>query len=517
MGELNNVAVAALTLAAAAALLLAFIMMARAQYERKDVARQRELADENLSKAKEEAERLKRQAIVEGREEVLKLREDAEAELKQQRQEAQRSERRIEQREEGLERRLTQIDSREKDLVERETRLQDRHQELDALLERQRQELERVSGLSADQAREMLLKQVQDDVQHETAKLIKDAEEDYKQRSDQLAREIITQGIQRCAVDHVVETTVSTVALPSDDMKGRIVGREGRNIRAFENITGVDLIVDDTPEAVVLSSFDPIRREVARVSLERLVSDGRIHPGRIESVVEKARTEMEQKIREAGDRATFDVGVSGLHPELVRMLGRLKYRTSYGQNALQHSIEVAHLSAIMAAELDAKVHIAKRAGLLHDLGKAVDFESEGPHAQLGAELAQRYKESPEVVHGIAAHHAEVEIQTVEAALVQAADAISAARPGARRESLESYVKRLEKLEHIADQTPGVDKAFAIQAGREVRILVKPEQVDDVLVAKLARDIASRIEEELDYPGQIRVTVIRETRVVEYAK
>jgi len=507
----------ALLIASVGALIVALVMMGRAQLERRELARKEAEAEEKLAKATEQAETLKRKAVVEGREEVLKLREQAESELKQQKQELQRSERRLEQREESLHKRLEQLESREAKLQERQQHLQARESELERLIAQQQEELERIAGISAEQAKEKLLESIKADIEHETAKLVKAAEEDYKARAEQLAREIISQGIQRCAVDHVVETTVSTVPLPSDDMKGRIVGREGRNIRAFENLTGVDLIVDDTPEAVVLSSFDPIRREIARVSLERLVSDGRIHPGRIESVVEKARAEMEQKIREAGDHATFEVGVSGLHPELVRLLGRLKYRTSYGQNALQHSIEVAHLAAIMAAELDAKVYIAKRAGLLHDIGKAVDFESDGPHAQLGAELVQRYKESPEVVHAVAAHHGEVEIKTVEAALVQAADAISAARPGARRESLESYVKRLEKLERIADEAPGVEKSFAIQAGREIRVIVKPEQVDDVLAAKLARDIVSKIEEQLDYPGQIRVTVIRETRVVEYAK
>ena len=517
MGSTWAIVTGALLVAAVGALLVAFAMMSRVQLERRTLAKEREEADEVLRKAGDEAERQKKHAILEGREEVLKLREKAEAEIKELRQEVQRSERRLDQREESLERRLDQVEKKETRLTEQEQRVQARESELAELIEGRRKELERLAGLTAEQAKEMLLKSIEDDVQHETAKLIKQAEEEYRDKSDQLAKEIITQGIQRCAVDHVVENTVSTVSLPNDDMKGRIVGREGRNIRAFENFTGVDLIVDDTPEAVVLSSFDPIRREIARMSLERLVSDGRIHPGRIESVVEKARSEMDQKIREAGDRATFEVGVSGLHPEIVRMLGRLRYRTSYGQNALQHSIEVAHLAAIMAAEVKAKVHIAKRAGLLHDLGKAVDFETEGPHAQLGAELAERYNETPEVIHAIAAHHAEVEIRTVEAALVQAADAISAARPGARRESLESYVKRLEKLEHIADEAPGVEKSFAIQAGREIRVIVKPEQVDDLLAAKLARDIVKQIEDQLDYPGQIRVTVIRETRVVEYAK
>ncbi|MDI9440631.1 MAG: ribonuclease Y [Firmicutes bacterium] len=464
-----------------------------------------------------EAESLKREALVEAREEIHKSRSEMEREARERRNELQQFERRLTQKEEALDRRGDAMERREETLQRKFREVEQREIEIDELLQEHRKELERLSQLTTEEARELLLKQVEDEVRHETAMLIREIESQAKEEADKKARDIISLAIQRTAADHVAESTVSVVSLPNDDMKGRIIGREGRNIRALETLTGIDLIIDDTPEAVILSGFDPVRREVARIALERLIADGRIHPARIEEMVEKARREVDAVIRDAGEQATLDADVHGLHPEIVKLLGRLKFRTSYGQNVLQHSIEVAHLAGIMASELRVDARLAKRAGLLHDLGKAVDHEIEGTHVEIGIDLLRKYNESEDVIHAMACHHGDYEPQSVEAVLVMAADSISAARPGARRETLESYIKRLQKLEDISSSFKGVEKSYAIQAGREVRIIVKPDRIDDAAAVQLSRDIVKKIEAELEYPGQIKVTVIRETRAVEYAK
>ena len=473
----------------------------------------REIIDEALKTA----ETKKREALLEAKEESLKTKNELEKETRERRAELQRYERRVLSKEENLDKKSDAMEKREAGLAAREEALNKRNAEVESLYEKGIQELEKISGLTSEQAKEYLLKSVEDDVKHDTAKLIKDLDNKAKEEADKKAREYVVTAIQRCAADHVAETTVSVVQLPNDEMKGRIIGREGRNIRTLETLTGVELIIDDTPEAVVLSGFDPVRREVARIALERLIVDGRIHPARIEEMVEKAQKEVETNMREEGEAAALEVGIHGLHPELIRLLGKLKYRTSYGQNALKHSIEVAQLSGLLAGEIGLDVRMAKRAGLLHDIGKAVDHEMEGSHIQLGAELCKKYKEPAVVLNTVESHHGDVEPQSLIACIVQAADTISAARPGARRETLETYTNRLKQLEDITNSFKGVDKSFAIQAGREVRIMVVPEQINDDGMILLARDISKKIEEALEYPGQIKVNVIRESRVTDYAK
>ncbi|MFR1832396.1 MAG: ribonuclease Y [Lachnospiraceae bacterium] len=473
----------------------------------------REIIDEALKVA----ETKKREALLEAKEESLKTKNELEKETKERRAELQRYERRVLSKEENVEKKADALEKREAGLLSREESLGKRSAEVDLLYEKGIQELERISGLTSEQAKEYLLKSVEEDVKHDTAKLIKELENKAKEEADKKAKDYIVTAIQRCAADHVAETTVSVVQLPNDEMKGRIIGREGRNIRTLETLTGVELIIDDTPEAVVLSGFDPIRREVARIALERLIVDGRIHPARIEEMVEKAQKEVETMMREEGEAATLEVGIHGIHPELVRLLGKMKFRTSYGQNALKHSIEVAQLAGLLAAEMGLDVRLAKRAGLLHDIGKSVDHEMEGSHIQLGVDLCRKYKESATVINSVESHHGDVEPQSLIACIVQAADTISAARPGARRETLETYTNRLKQLEDITNSFKGVDKSFAIQAGREVRIMVVPDQINDDGMVLLARDISKRIEDELEYPGQIKVNVIRESRVIDYAK
>ena len=488
----------------------------------------KKVAEKQIGSAEEEARRIineaikggeskKREMLLEAKEEIHKSRSEYEQEVKERRAEVSKQERRLQQKEEALDKKINLHEKKEDELAKKIAAIDKKQEEVDSLKRSQMEVLEKISGLTQDEAKAYILKDVEDDVRHETAMKIKEIEAQMKEEADQTAREIIATAIQRCAADHAAETTVSVVPLPNDEMKGRIIGREGRNIRTLETLTGVDLIIDDTPEAITLSSFDPVRREIARLALEKLIVDGRIHPARIEEMVEKSRREVEQIIKSEGERATFETGIHGIHPELIKILGRLRYRTSYGQNVLQHSIEVAHIAGMMASELGLDPVPARRAGLLHDIGKAIDHEVEGSHVQIGVDLAKKYKESPAIIHAIEAHHGDVEAKTVVACLVQAADAISAARPGARRENVENYIKRLEKLESIANETPGVSSSFAIQAGREIRIIVNPDKVSDDAMVLLARDIAKKIENELEYPGQIKVNMVRETRAIDYAK
>lgn len=474
-------------------------------------------AQEIVLEAEKGAEAIKKEKLLEAKEEVHQLRSELDKEVRERRNEVQRHEKRILQKEETLDRKSDNLEKKEEQLSKKMKECSDKQVEIEKLYDVQVQELERISGLTIEEAKSQLLADIEKDVKHDAVVMIKDIEGRAKEEGTKKAREIIAYAIQKCAADYVAESTVSVVSLPNDEMKGRIIGREGRNIRALETMTGVDLIIDDTPEAVILSSFDPIRREVARLALEKLIVDGRIHPARIEEMVDKAKKEIDQQIKEEGENACFDAGVHNLHPELVRLLGRLKYRTSYGQNVLRHSIEVSYLAGVMAAELGADVRIAKRAGLVHDIGKAVDHEVEGTHIEIGMNLLKKYKESNEIIHAMSTHHGDYEPETLEAVLVTAADAISAARPGARRETLETYIKRLEALEAIANTYEGVEKSFAIQAGREIRVMVLPDQVSDDNMLLVAREIRKRIEDELDYPGQIKVSLIRETRAVEYAK
>ena len=483
----------------------------------REIGSAEEEATRIVNEAYKSAESKKREALVEAKEEILKARNEHEREVKERRADLQRQEHRLQQKEETLDRKTDNIEKKEEQLTAKLAKLDATQAEAEELKKSQMEALERISGFTAEEAKNYLLKQLEEDVTHESAMKIKEIEARCKDEADTKAREIISLAIQRCAADHVAEATVSVVPLPNDEMKGRVIGREGRNIRTLETLTGVDLIIDDTPEAITVSCFDPVRREIARLALEKLILDGRIHPARIEEMVEKAKREVDATIKAEGERAVFETNVHGLHPELVKLLGRMRYRTSYGQNVLNHSIEVAHVAGLLAAEIGANVTEAKRAGLLHDLGKAIDHEVEGSHVAIGVELARKYKESENIIHAIEAHHNDVEPRTVVACLVQAADAISAARPGARRENLENYIKRLERLEEITSSFNGVEKSFAIQAGREVRIMVKPEVISEDQMVLLARDIAKKIEDELEYPGQIKVNLLRETKAIEYAK
>ena len=470
-----------------------------------------------LDMANVEAENKKKEEIIKAKEEIMNARNELDQEIRERRGEVQSQERRLIQKEENLERKIEKIENKEKLLEGQEKEIEERKQSLNDTIEKQLKELQRISGLNKDEAKQMLLSEMDKKLTAEKAQLVREKESEFKEESEKKARELIGYAIQKCAADHTSETTVSIVALPNDEMKGRIIGREGRNIKALETLTGIDLIIDDTPEAVVISGFDPLRREVAKIALEKLIEDGRIHPAKIEEMVEKAKEEVSESIKEAGERAIMETGVIGLHPDIIKLLGKLKYRTSYGQNVLNHSIEVSNLARIMAEELGLDPKLARRAGLLHDIGKALDHDMEGTHVEIGVEVLKKYKENPNVINAVEAHHGDVEPQTIEAVLIQAADAISASRPGARRETLETYIKRLEELEKIADSFEGVEKSFAIQAGREIRIIVKPDKISDDKMTLLAKDVAKSVEDEMEYPGQIKINLIRETRVVDYAK
>ncbi len=508
---------------AVAIAVIVYIMASKAGYEKRKkeaeamVGGAENEASKIIDEAKKVAESKKREILLEAKEENHKLRLEFDKEIKERRGEITRQERTIQQKEENLDKKSEAIEAKDEKLNKKLKSLEEREEEIAKIKAEEIEMLEKISGLTAEEAKQMLLKDLESQIRHEAAIMVKDIEQQAKDEAEKNAKNIVAFAIQKVAADHATETTVSVVPLPNDEMKGRIIGREGRNIRTLETLTGIDLIIDDTPEAVVVSGFDPIRREIARLALEKLIVDGRIHPARIEETVEKARREVENDIKQEGERATFETGVHGLHPEIIKLLGRLKFRTSYGQNVLKHSIEVSQLAGVMAGELGVDIALAKRAGLLHDLGKSVDHEMEGSHVTIGADIAKKYKESNDVIHAIMAHHGDVEAQTVVAAIVQACDAISAARPGARRENLETYIKRLEKLEEIANSFEGVEKSFAIQAGREVRIMVKPDDVKDEGVVLIARDIVKRIEDEMEYPGQIKVNVIREMRAIDYAK
>ena len=486
-------------------------------YRKKELGTAEEKAKQIVEEAEKEAKAKQRELLLEGKEANQKLKAEAESEIKERRKELNSQERRLNQKEENLDRKMDALDKKDHALSQKIKDFEKKEAEIEEIKQRQLENLEKISGMTREEAKEAIIADIESQTRHEAAIMVKEIEQQAKENAERNAKNIVAASIQKVAADHVAETTVSVVALPSDEMKGRIIGREGRNIRTLETMTGVDLIIDDTPEAVILSSFDPIRREVARVALEKLITDGRIHPARIEETVEKAKKEVEATIKQEGEAATFETGVHSLHPELVKLLGKLRFRTSYGQNVLKHSIEVSHLAGVMAGELGADVTLAKRAGLLHDIGKAVDHEIEGSHVTIGADIAKKYKENKEVIHAIMAHHGDVEAETLIAQLVQAADAISAARPGARRENLETYIKRLQKLEEIANEFEGVEKSFAIQAGREIRIMVKPEVINDDGMIMVAKDIVKRIESELEYPGQIKISLIRETRAVDYAK
>ncbi len=493
------------------------LMISKAKKDEKYISNVEAKAKSIIDEAQKNAETKKKEALIEAKEEILQQKNETEKELKERRNEIARLEKHAQQKEESLDKKIESYEHKEEQLAVKAQKLTEREGELEGIIADELKKLEEISGFTSEQAKEYILNKVESEVRHEAAMKISAIEQEYKEEADNKARNIISLAIQRCASEFVCEATVSAVDLPNDEMKGRIIGREGRNIKAIETLTGVDLIIDDTPEAITVSSFDPVRREIARLSLEKLISDGRIHPARIEEMVEKSRREVEQIIKQSGEQATFETGIHGINPELIKILGRLRYRTSYGQNVLVHSIEVSHIAGMMAAEIGADVTLAKRAGLLHDIGKALDHELEGSHIQIGVDLAKKYHENPAVIHAIEAHHGDVEATTLVAMLVQAADAISAARPGARRENLESYIKRLQKLEEIATGFDGVDKCFAIQAGREVRIMVKPDKVSDDNMVFLARDISKKIEDELEYPGQIKVMLIRENRQIDYAK